>query len=548
MLRHAPTNVVKRPESPDTSFWPDLPAVSTLGTEVVSDSVSRQDGATDLLRRARLRAAAGFLVGTLAGLWAWRAFASHNGAVLLALHAAIVAGLAVCWLILRSGHSLSDRGVRGLELAVFGLAALYLSAHQYDLMVRAADSAGQEAQVVAAVKTTLIGTILLTFAYCMMIPNTWRESALVATAIVSVPAATELLLLIQHPQVVKTSWDFASKTRVGEDLALMLVAAVLSVYGTHVINTLRLEAQVARQLNQYRLGRRLGSGGMGEVYLAEHQHLKRPCALKLIRPASAANPQTLLRFEREVRATAGLSHPNTVEIYDYGQTGDGTFFYVMEYLRGLSLDELVRRHGPMPPGRVIWLLKQVCGALAEAHSAGLIHRDVKPANIYACFRGGRHDVAKLLDFGLVKAAEFVSAVAGPGEVSGVLMVRGTPLYMAPEQVTGDPSLDHRCDIYALGAVAYTLLTGQPPFQGDDSAQVMTAQVRDPVVPLQQVRPGVPDDLERVVLRCLAKWPDRRYPDAKMLSRALGACAAASDWDDDRADRWWQEFEPGGTDF
>jgi serine/threonine-protein kinase len=508
-------------------------------------------GVTDALRRARLRAAAGFLVVTLAGLLGWRAVTAA-GDKMLVLHAATVVGLGAALAVLSSDRPISGRGIRLLEVIVFGLTAAYLSAHQYDLMVRSAVAAGpgHEAAVLVAVKTTLIGTILLTFAYCMLIPNSWQEAALVAVAIVAVPVATELILFLRHPDVLDSAQRFADPKRVGEDVIIMLVAAGLSVYGTHVINTLRTEAFEARQLNQYRLGSRLGSGGMGEVYLAEHQLLKRPCALKMIRPDAASDPVTLARFEREVRAMARLSHPNTVEIYDYGRTDDGTFFYVMEYLRGLTLEELARRHGPMPPGRVIYLLRQVCGALAEAHAAGLIHRDVKPANIFACNRGGHSDVAKLLDFGLVRAsAPTAPAARAPGSLAHPdreAKVRGTPLYMAPEQVTGARDLDHRCDLYAAGAVAYRLLTGRPPFEGDSNALVMSAQVHDPVAPPRLLRPDVPEDLERVVLRCLAKWPDNRYPNAPTLADALDACASAADWDADRADRWWREFEPDAT--
>ena len=197
---------------------------------------------------------------------------------------------------------------------------------------------------------------------------------------------------------------------------ILLILAVGSAFGARTISRLRRQVAEARQLGQYRLRRRIGAGGMGEVYLAEHQLLKRPCAVKLIRPDDVADPRALERFEREVRLTATLSHPNTVEIYDYGRTEDGTYYYVMEYLPGLSLAELVERHGPLPPGRVVYLLRQVCGALREAHAAGLIHRDIKPSNIFAARRGGMDDVAKLLDFGLVLPA--ATARRGPPERGG----------------------------------------------------------------------------------------------------------------------------------
>src|SRR3954471_7296795 len=273
---------------------------------------------------------------------------------------------------------------------------------------------------------------------------------------------------------------------------------------------------------------------MGEVYLAEHQLLKRPCALKLIRPEGVADPKALARFEREVRLTATLSHPNTVEIYDYGCTEDGTYYYVMEYLPGLSLEELIGRHGPLPPGRAVYLLRQVCLALREAHATGLVHRDIKPSNIFASRRGGMDDVAKLFDFGLVLPA---SAVGDP-QMSGRGQVLGTPSFMSPEQATGGRELDGRSDIYSLGAVAYYLLTGRPPFRGDDGLGLLIAHARDPVEPPSRVREGVPDDLERVVLRCLAKDPADRFPDALALELALADCRCAEDWDLDRAARWW----------
>jgi serine/threonine-protein kinase len=276
---------------------------------------------------------------------------------------------------------------------------------------------------------------------------------------------------------------------------------------------------------------------MGEVYLAEHRMMKRPCAIKLIRPASATEALALARFEREVRATARLSHPNTVEVFDYGQSEEGTFYYVMEYLPGLSLAELVARHGPLPAGRVVFLLRQACEALVQAHGTGLIHRDIKPANIFAAVCCGRYDVAKLLDFGLVKDAVGLDQVTLSQEGTAV----GTPQYMAPEQVTGDQPVDHRCDLYALGGVAYTLLTGRPPFVGSSAARVMLAHVGSEVVPPSRHRGDIPDDLERIVLRCLEKDPDRRYPDAESLADALSGCSAASDWDARRAERWWLEF-------
>ena len=203
----------------------------------------------------------------------------------------------------------------------------------------------------------------------------------------------------------------------------------------------------ARQLGQYRLGRCLGAGGMGEVYLGEHLLLRRPCAIKLIRPERVGDPKNLQRFEREVRATATLTHPNTIQIFDYGHADDGTFYYVMEYLEGMTLEQLVTAHGPLPPARAIHCLRQLCGALREAHAIGLIHRDIKPGNVMVCERGGVPDVVKLLDFGLVLSlggAQDGERLTQQGAISG------TPAYMSPEQAEGREDLDLRSDIYSLG--------------------------------------------------------------------------------------------------
>jgi serine/threonine-protein kinase len=319
------------------------------------------------------------------------------------------------------------------------------------------------------------------------------------------------------------------------DAMILLLLAVGSTFGARTISRLRRQVAEARQLGQYRLRRRIGAGGMGTVYLAEHQLLKRPCALKLIRPEDTADPKALERFEREVQLTATLSHPNTVEIYDYGRAEDGTYYYVMEYLPGMSLADLVEQHGPLPPGRVVYLLRQVCLALREAHAAGLIHRDVKPSNIFAARRGGMDDVAKLLDFGLVQPAASTPAA----HLSGEGQILGTPLFMSPEQARGGRELDERSDIYSLGAVAYHLLTGRPPFNQGGGIGVMIAHTHDPVPPPSLIRAGIPDDLERVVLQCLAKAPADRFADAGGLERALGECTCAGDWGPEQAARWWR---------
>jgi serine/threonine-protein kinase len=311
----------------------------------------------------------------------------------------------------------------------------------------------------------------------------------------------------------------------------------VSLYAGHAIGALRKEAFEARRYGQYQLKDLLGTGGMGEVRLAEHLLLKRPCAIKVIHPNRATDANALARFEREVRATAELTHPNTIAIYDYGRADDGSFYYVMEYLPGLTLAEMVERHGPLPPQRVIYLLRQVCGALGEAHARGLVHRDIKPGNIIVTERGGAFDFVKLLDFGLVKpATENTSA----NHLTQENTIAGSPLYMSPEQSVSSGQLDPRSDLYSLGAVAYGLLTGQPPFSGQSTMEVIVAHARDAVTSPSRLNASVPPDLEKVVLRCLAKDRDQRFQTAEELDRALAACESASRWNQEQAAEWWRE--------
>jgi serine/threonine-protein kinase len=389
-------------------------------------------------------------------------------------------------------------------------------------------------------KNAVLFTSILILTYGMYVPKSWRRAAVVVVPLAFLPFVTLEVLTLSHPKTMAwlgLGWRKSEIPRLllyTFDAMILLILAAAAAFGARTVFLLRRQVAEARLLGQYHLRRKIGCGGMGEVYLAEHRLLKRPCALKLIRADKLTDPRTLHRFEREVRLTATLSHPNTIEVFDYGRTEQGTYYYVMEYLPGLNLAELVQRHGPLPPGRVVYLLRQVCGALREAHAAGLIHRDVKPSNIFAARRGGMDDVAKLLDFGLVLPATGPSSA----DLSGEGLVLGTPLFMSPEQARGW-ELDETSDIYSLGAVAYFLLTGRPPFDESDGIEAMIAQVRDPVIPPSQSHPGIPEDLEQVVLRCLAKDPSDRYQDADQLDRAFGECACSAQWDASQATRWWK---------
>jgi serine/threonine-protein kinase len=314
------------------------------------------------------------------------------------------------------------------------------------------------------------------------------------------------------------------------------LGAGVAICASYLVNDLRRDLHHAKRLGQYQLCERLGEGGMGEVYLAEHQLLKRPCALKLINGDRQSSPLAVARFEREVQSAAKLSHPNTIEIFDYGRTDEGVFYYVMEYLPGMTLADLVRQFGPLPAGRAIYLARQVCKSLAEAHNLGMVHRDLKPGNIFVAILGGECDFAKVLDFGLVKV------MTGPDtpQLTADYTVSGTPAFMAPEQATGARDIDGRTDIYAVGANLYFMLTGRPPFERDTPVAVMVAHASEPVRPPAELGVDVPADLEAVVLKCLAKAPADRFSDARALAAALASCRCAADWNSCRAERWWLE--------
>jgi len=298
---------------------------------------------------------------------------------------------------------------------------------------------------------------------------------------------------------------------------------------------LRHQVRKAEQLGQYRLEERIGKGGMGEVFRARHAMLRRPTAVKLIHP-DTTDPELFQRFEREVRQTSRLSHPNTISIFDYGRTPEGVFYYAMEYLDGADVREIVEKTGPMPPARVIHILTQVCGALWEAHGVGLVHRDIKAGNIMVCRSGGEHDVVKVVDFGLVKDLRGTSPV-----LTQLGQVCGTPETLAPEVLGGEESTA-LSDLYSLGVVAYYMLTGISVYDAKSGADFIGHHLHTPPIPMRERLPSVPPDLEAVIHRCLEKVPGRRFADAHELREALAACKDASLWTQGDAVEWWRQLE------
>ncbi len=447
-----------------------------------------------------------------------------------------IAVLAAVSALLWSRRPLSRRSLRALEFTVFGLVAALFAWLQFDTyhdgaLLRALRP-GHEALVFRLVgQSAALRWFLLIVLYGTFIPNGGRRCAAVVAGLASLPVALTVAGSLFDPATA----SYVLST-LPETVLLMATAAAIAVFGSHKIRELQKKAHEARRLGQYRLKRVLGFGGMGTVYLGEHVLLRRPCAIKVIRPDQAGDPKTLLRFEREVRVTATLTHPNTVEVFDYGHAEDGTFYYVMEYLPGMNLEDVVERHGPLPAGRAVHLLRQVCGALSEAHGIGLIHRDVKPSNVIACRRGGVPDVAKLLDFGLVKTFD---AGADSVKLTREGAFTGSPSFMSPEQALGRGLLDARSDIYNVGALAHFLVTGKLPFDRDSALEMLHAHALEPFAPGREFNEAVPADLQRVIVRCLEKDPDRRYQDALALEEALAACRGFDGWTKERAEEWWR---------
>jgi serine/threonine-protein kinase len=383
-----------------------------------------------------------------------------------------------------------------------------------------------------AVDSMAIRWFALIVGVSALVPETFRRNNMLVALQAGIAMTLTIVMSLSDPVYRPYFWRVVALAGFW-----MGLASTVAIFGAYKLAELRRQVAEARRFGQYQLIRRIGGGGMGEVHLAEHVLLKQPCAIKLIRPERAGDPGALERFEREVRATAQLKHWNTVQIYDYGYTDDGTFYYAMEFLPGLTLEQIVSHYGPLSPARTIHLLRQLCAALREAHGMNLVHRDIKPPNVMVCERGGVFDVAKLLDFGLVRGGG-PQAETMPEE----RFVAGTPGYMAPEQATGR-SIDGRTDIYSLGALAYFLLTGHHPFVRSSVIQVMLAQMTEEIRPPRAVRPELPMDLESVVMRCLSRQPDQRFRDIAALDAALSGCEDAGNWSQAEAASWWEEHKP-----
>lgn len=442
---------------------------------------------------------------------------------------------AIAWTVYQLWQrDLSLFQLRLCEIGVFGVFFAQLLLMMVARLAAYAEQ--QDVGSVAAVRYGYLGAFaILILAYGIFVPNRWQRSALVMVPMAIAPYMSFVILAVMNADVATSFGAF----RYTSPIPILLMAAGVGVFGSHTIHSVRRMAFKARKFGQYRLGKMLGQGGMGQVFMAEHVLLKRPCAIKLIAPEKDSDIAAIGSFEREVKAAARLTHWNTIEIYDYGRTEDGTFYYVMELLDGMSLAEIVARHGPLSEGRLIYLLMQLCEALQEAHQTGLIHRDIKPANIFVTQLGCQYDVLKLLDFGLVKEQQ--RDVDQNRNRSG--RFSGTPLYMSPEQATAYDAVDPRSDIYALGCIAYFSLAGTPPFVADCLTEVLQAHATQTAPSLRSQGFEVSEPLDCIIQDCLMKDPAQRPQSAADLAERLSRLAQRASWDNHKATQWWQTNAP-----
>jgi len=432
-------------------------------------------------------------------------------------HFAATAIFFLVW-ILAGQRALPDRG-----LGILDASGTIAAAVCYALMERTMPLSWRPDQLVLLIlNAVLLGRAAL-------VPSEPRRTAWISIASVAAIPPVTFLLFRNAP-----SRELLVGSLVTQAVLWSSFTVVLATLISNVTFHLRRSIARARRLGQYRLLEKIGEGGMGVVYRAEHEMLRRPTAIKLLPPGKAGE-RDLKRFEREAQLTARLTNPHTVSVYDFGRTPEGAFYYVMEFLDGIDLERLVREDGPMPPGRAVLVLRQVCEALAEAHEIGLIHRDIKPGNILLSESGGLFDVAKVLDFGLVKEISEPEAE----KLTRDDVLAGTLHYLAPETIQEPGSPDPRSDLYAVGAVAYYLLTGHPVFDGSPIHVIHSHLQAAPEPPSARLGRALPLKLERVVLDCLEKDPNSRPDSARAVIERLDACDDVEPWAVEQARQWWR---------
>lgn len=454
----------------------------------------------------------------------------------------VVAGATLVVLFARGPLTMSH--LRIIEAIAYGTVTLYLALQTYASLV--AELSGPSAAA-SGWQGVILRFSLLLVAYGLLVPNTPVRAAAGVVLMLLAPLLAAAAVRLLNPEL-RGAFDSSAAAAAFDTAFWLGLAAAVAVFAAFFTGNLFNFAYDQRRRLYYDLERRIGSGGMGEVWLARHRTLARPTALKLIREDKVAGIERdeahrlLQRFEREAKATATLRSPHTIDVYDYGVTDDGHFFYAMEYLQGLDLETLVRDHGPIPPERAIHLLMQACDSLADAHEAGFTHRDIKPANLFLGRRGPSNDHLKILDFGLVRRHQ---PEEGEETVTAEGTASGTPAYMAPESALRTDEVDARTDLYGLGAVAYWLLTGRHVFEADSGVAMIVEHVRTvPTPPSQRTEQAIPRPLDDLVIRCLQKEPADRFASAREMAEALARVPLDHPWTPSRAAAWWDVHLPG----
>jgi len=487
---------------------------------------------TDLVRRGEYRL--GVLALVYAGVYTLTAYLLpmpsqsgrfFDGQMMDVLGAVFIAVSVVFYLVLRSGRiGPSALGWAGGAFQIYGAVGIEIG-----LLTWNGD--------LAVIPLGLSWTTVWIVAFPFFVPSTPRQTLYASFVSASMRPLMFAILWF-------AGYQMPDSTVLTAIIAPNYVCVAIAVLASGVVYGLGREVAEARRMGSYELVEKLGEGGMGEVWVARHEMLARPAAIKLVRSDLTQQGALLDRFQREVQAASQLRSPHTIDVYDYGVTPDGVFYYVMELLDGIDLERLVAREGALPAGRVVSILRQVCHSLAEAHERGMVHRDIKPANIFLCRYGRDVDWVKLLDFGLVK--QDVGSASGPDlSVAGGFM--GTPSYAAPElaREAGRLKVDGRADIYGLGCVAYWLLTGTRVFESSSALEaLMKHATEQPTPPSELAEQEVPPELDHIVLRSMEKDPARRIQSADELSRALADVEsrygrdAAWSWSEEEARRWW----------
>ena len=438
----------------------------------------------------------------------------------------------VCWLILRRAQ-LSFRTLRIVDWILFVGSCVFQG--YLGLILGGIDAA------------YFCGVLMITYLRAFYIPGGLRLALPVMAGSIAAFPLTMWGMTFIHPEYAIQFQDPARVADFTMNSLLNFACSVVAVFGVIMVDKLQRQAFQLQRIGRYHIQRKLGEGGMGVVYLAQHGILKSPVAIKLLGAERPVDQTARKRFEAEARHTSRLNHPNTIRIYDFGATDDGTLYYAMEYIEGVDLFKLVSAWGVPPPGRVIHLAIQACRSLHHAHEHSVVHRDVKPANFVISGLSGEPDHLTVLDFGLAKVLE--GREAGQEsvtlEASQANVLKGTPLYMSPEQCSGDP-VDGRSDIYSLGCVLYFLLTGRPTFQADSWLKVLAMHAAERPERPSDLNPAVPPDLEAVVLRCLDKDPGKRFQTADEVREALSICRDHGTWTEEDARDWWGAQETLGS--